>query len=74
MRAEDLRDFADRMVDVAAGLGEQVIMVGLSAGGIVTAWAAQHRPEIDKAVTISPSLSRKREKQNEPSCSLSVTS
>jgi carboxylesterase len=56
LRAEDLRDFADRVVDVAAGLGEQVTMVGLSAGGIVTAWAAQYRPEIDKAVTISPSL------------------
>jgi carboxylesterase len=56
LRAEELRDFADRAVDVAAGLGQKVTIVGLSAGGIVGAWAAQHRREIGKAVLISPSL------------------
>jgi pimeloyl-ACP methyl ester carboxylesterase len=56
LRAEELRDFADRVVDVAAGLGERVTIVGLSAGGIVAAWAAQYRPEVAKAVLISPSL------------------
>jgi carboxylesterase len=56
LRAEELRDFADRVVDVAAGLGQHVTMVGLSAGGIVAAWAAQYRPEVSKAVLISPSL------------------
>jgi carboxylesterase len=56
LRAEELRDFADQVVDVAAGLGKQVTMVGLSAGGIVAAWTAQYRPEVAKAVLISPSL------------------
>jgi carboxylesterase len=56
LRAEELRDFADQVVDVAAGLGQHVTMVGLSAGGIVAAWAAQYRPEVSKAVLISPSL------------------
>jgi carboxylesterase len=56
LRAEELRDFADRVVGVAAGLGERVTIVGLSAGGLVAAWAAQHRPELAKAVLISPSL------------------
>jgi carboxylesterase len=56
LRAEELRDFADQIVDAAAGLGEQVPVVGLSAGGIVAAWTAQHRPEVSKAVLISPSL------------------
>jgi pimeloyl-ACP methyl ester carboxylesterase len=56
LRAEELRDFADRIVDAAAGLGDQVTVVGLSAGGIVAAWMAQYRPEVSKAVLISPSL------------------
>ena len=56
LRAEELRDFADRIVDVAAGLGERVTIVGLSAGGIVAAWTAQYRPEVAKAVLIAPSL------------------
>src|SRR3954468_5626913 len=56
LRAEELRDFSDQVVDVAAGLGKHVTIVGLSAGGIVAAWAAQYRPEVAKAVLISPSL------------------
>jgi carboxylesterase len=56
LRAEELRDFGDRVVDIAAGLGDRVTIVGLSAGGIVAAWAAQYRPELDTAVLIAPSL------------------
>jgi carboxylesterase len=56
LRAEELREFADRVVDVAAGLGEQVTIAGLSGGGIVAAWAAQNRPELSRAVLISPFL------------------
>jgi len=56
LRAEELRDFADAVVDIAAGLGDEVILTGLSAGGIVAAWAAQHRPEVDKAILIAPAL------------------
>jgi carboxylesterase len=56
LRAEELRDFGDRVVDIAAGLGDRVTIVGLSAGGIVAAWAAQYRPELDRAVLIAPSF------------------
>lgn len=56
LRAEELRDYADAIVDVASGLGDEVVVVGLSAGGIVAAWAAQHRPEVRTAVLIAPSL------------------
>jgi carboxylesterase len=56
LRAEELRDYADRIVDVAAGLGRRVTIVGLSAGGIVGAWAAQYRPEVERAILISPSV------------------
>jgi pimeloyl-ACP methyl ester carboxylesterase len=56
LRAEELREFADRAVDIAAGLGVQVTIAGLSAGGIVAAWAAQHRSEVNRAVLIAPFL------------------
>lgn len=56
LRAEELRDYADQVVDIATGLGRQVTIVGLSAGGIVAAWTAQYRPEVSKAILISPSV------------------
>jgi carboxylesterase len=47
------------MVDIADGLGEQITMVGISGGGVTTAWAAQHRKEINLAVIISPAFGYK---------------
>jgi len=56
LRAEELRDFGDRVVDIAAGLGDEVVIAGISAGGIVAAWAGQYRPELAKSILIAPSL------------------
>ncbi len=53
-KAEELAAYADKVVDIASGLGRRVVMLGLSAGGVTTAWAAQNRQEIDLAVIISP--------------------
>jgi pimeloyl-ACP methyl ester carboxylesterase len=41
---------ADEVVDIAQGLGEQVSMAGISMGGVVTAWAAQNRPDIARPI------------------------
>jgi esterase/lipase len=54
LSAEKLVAYADDMVDIAQGLGKEVIMMGFSAGGTTTAWAAQTRNDIDLAVIISP--------------------
>jgi esterase/lipase len=54
LTAEELAAYADETVDIAQGLGEQVIMMGISAGGVTTAWAAQNRSDLDLAVIISP--------------------
>jgi alpha-beta hydrolase superfamily lysophospholipase len=54
LRAEDLIRYADGVVDIARGLGDQVTMVGISCGGLVTGWAAQQRADLDLAVVISP--------------------
>jgi carboxylesterase len=54
LTAEELAAYADETVDIAQGLGEQVTMMGISAGGTTTAWAAQNRRDLDMALIISP--------------------
>jgi len=56
LTAEQLRDHADAAIDVAHGLGDSVIVVGLSLGGNLASWCAQFRPEVTRAIVISPAL------------------
>ena len=56
LTATKLADYANRVVDVAAGLGDSVTVMGLSAGGVLSGWLAHHRKEIDHAVIASPAL------------------
>jgi pimeloyl-ACP methyl ester carboxylesterase len=60
LTAEELAAYADETVDAAQGLGDHVIMMGISAGGATTAWAAQNRSDIDLAVIISPAFGFKQ--------------
>lgn len=53
---EELIAFADSVVDIAIGLGDQVIISGLSGGGTVALWIGQFRPEVDLVVAIAPFL------------------
>lgn len=53
---QDVRDFADHSIDIAAGLGTKVVVVGISGGGAVGLWAAAERPEVTGTVLISPLL------------------
>ena len=54
--AHELVAFTDRACDVANGLGDTVTVVGLSVGGTLAAWAAQERPDVDRAVLIAPMI------------------
>jgi carboxylesterase len=56
VNAKELAAEADRAVDIALGLGNQVIVAGLSMGGVLTTWEAQRRPEIARAIIISPAF------------------
>jgi carboxylesterase len=56
LTAEELAAYADEVVDIARGLGEHVTLLGLSGGGMVAAWAAQTRPDLDLAVVIAPNF------------------
>jgi pimeloyl-ACP methyl ester carboxylesterase len=56
MNAPELRAFADRVLDAAHGLGDSVTVAGLSVGGTLVMWAAQYRPDVDRAVLIAPMI------------------
>ncbi|MDQ0316321.1 alpha/beta hydrolase [Amorphus orientalis] len=54
MTAEQLAEFGDSAVDMATGLGEEVVFVGISAGGTIAGWVAQNRADVDRAVLLAP--------------------
>ena len=56
LTARELRAFGDEIVDIARGLGERVTVLGLSGGGVVAAWIAQCRADVDKVVVIAPCI------------------
>ena len=56
LTAAKLRAYADQAVDIADGLGDTVLVLGLSTGGNVAAWMAHHRAEVKRIVVIAPAL------------------
>jgi esterase/lipase len=56
LTATELRDSTNTWVDIARGLGEHVTYLGLSVGGLMAAWVAQYRSDVNKAVIIAPSF------------------
>lgn len=56
LTAAEMRDFADSVVDIAAGLGESVMVMGLSGGGVIAGWLAQFRREVETAIVIAPAI------------------
>lgn len=51
---QELTLHGDQVMDIARGLGEQVTVVGLSGSAVITAWLAQFRADLDKAVAVAP--------------------
>ena len=56
LTAAELRDLGDRSVDAADGLGDTVIVSGLSAGGTIAAWVGQYRSDVHRVVLVAPAL------------------
>lgn len=52
--ADGLVDYVNEAVTTATGLGEEVGVVGLSGGAMLGTWAAQKRPEVERALLLSP--------------------
>jgi esterase/lipase len=55
MTADALRDVADAAINIATGLGDTVVVFGVSLGGNVAAWVAQNRP-VQRVIVASPAL------------------
>jgi carboxylesterase len=53
---EELIATAQSNVDILHGLGEEITVLGLSAGGALAAWCAQNRADLDRAICVSPAL------------------
>ena len=56
----ELCKLADASIDIAAGLGDSVIVMGLSLGGTMAVWSAEHRPEVRRAIVIAPAFAPAR--------------
>lgn len=56
LTAAQLVALVDQAIDIAQGLGERVTLVGISAGAVAAAWAAQQRADLHHAVLIAPAL------------------
>ncbi len=56
LTAEQLADYADDAVDIAGGLGDDIRVHGLSMGGAIALWTAQHRPEVDRVIAMAPAF------------------
>lgn len=51
---QDLLDQAAAGLDIAAGLGDRVSLVGLSGSAVAAAWMAENRDGIDSVLLLSP--------------------
>lgn len=54
--AAELARFGDSSVAIAQGLGDSIIVVGLSAGGVIAGSIAQSHAEVKRAVLIAPAI------------------
>jgi esterase/lipase len=54
VKKEDFISIATESINIANGLGEKIIVSGISGGGVMTAWSAQNRPDVYMALPIAP--------------------
>jgi pimeloyl-ACP methyl ester carboxylesterase len=56
LTAEEMAAFAQETADIAQGLGERVIISGISGGGAMATYLSQERTDVDIAAPIAPFL------------------
>lgn len=57
LTASELVASTSEAIDIAEGLGDEVVMVGFSLGATVAAWVVQERDDTEVAVIVAPLLS-----------------
>jgi alpha-beta hydrolase superfamily lysophospholipase len=60
LNADELRAETNAALDIARGLGDHITIAGISLGGVLAAFAAQSRADVDRAVLIAPAFSTAR--------------
>lgn len=54
--ALELASFCDWCIDIATQLGREVVVIGISGGGVLAGWMAQNRREVLRAVLVAPAF------------------
>ncbi len=54
LRLRGVAEWAAEALEIAHGVGDEVIVAGLSVNGTTAAWIAQKRPDVKRVVIISP--------------------
>jgi alpha-beta hydrolase superfamily lysophospholipase len=54
LEAAEMEATAEQALEIATGLGDRVVVAGLSLGAVLAAWLAQFKSEVDRAVIIAP--------------------
>lgn len=57
---DEIKTFAGETIEAARGLADQLTVAGESLGGVMAAWAAQNRGDVDRAVMINTSFAMPR--------------
>lgn len=56
VRIQNLADSTTAGIDIGRGLGRRLTVFGFSLGGVLAAWAAQQRADLDHVVLVSPAI------------------
>ncbi len=54
LTAEEMADFANQSVDIAHGLGDEIVVSGLSGGGTIATWVGQNRDDVVLSLPMAP--------------------
>jgi pimeloyl-ACP methyl ester carboxylesterase len=54
LESSEIIEFSDQVVDIAAGFGDPVYVVGLSTGALLSAWSGATRDEVVRVVSAAP--------------------
>jgi carboxylesterase len=56
LTVDELRAQGHRIISTAAALGDEIVVVGFSMGGVLALHLAQHEPRVARTIAISPLL------------------
>jgi pimeloyl-ACP methyl ester carboxylesterase len=53
LTGSQLIEWAGTMTDISVGLGDDLTVIGLSLGGVLATWVAQHRADVDRVLIVA---------------------